>query len=261
MSSLLECVLSAQKKKKVEKQRTGSNITLPSQREETLVDGELRQNCTPLTSERVPEPVAKRWKPLASKNFYSPPISAEGPVVSGRNHNVEMMVMRYLMKLKEKAATKQRDRIWMQFNTQQEAFDFMDGEDPDGEYLHVFSQELESNGTRKFVVSSLVEFWSRYKDIPQRFRHFYEIIREGTPCNAYIDFEYNIEENPDMDGEKAVDGLIVLMKKVLREQLDINMDEKWLVELESSSATKFSRHLILRLPELRLWTTRMWALC
>ncbi|KAI8109763.1 hypothetical protein M9434_001042 [Picochlorum sp. BPE23] len=248
MSSLLECVLSAQKKKKVEKQRTGSNITLPSQREETLVDGELRQNCTPSTSERVPEPVAKRWKPLASKNFYSPPISAEGPVVSGRNHNVEMMVMRYLMKLKEKAATKQRDRIWMQFNTQQEAFDFMDGEDPDGEYLHVFSQELESSGTRKFVVSSLVEFWSRYKDIPQRFRHFYEIIREGTPCNAYIDFEYNIEENPDMDGEKAVDGLIVLMKKVLREQLDINMDEKWLIELESSSATKFSRHLILRLP-------------
>lgn len=245
MSSLLECVLSARRNKKGEKQVSSSNRTLPCQREETRGDGELQQDFVDIDeSERV----AKRWKPLASRNFYSSPVSAQGPVGSGRNANVEMMVLRYLRKLKDKAAKKQRDRIWRQFSTQQEAFDFADEEDPDGEYLHVFSQELESSGTRKFDVSSLVEFWSRYKEVPPKFRHFYEIIREKRPCNAYIDFEYNIEENPGMDGEKAVDGLIALMGNVLREKLDIKMDEKWLIELESSSLTKFSRHLILRLP-------------
>ena len=186
----------------------------------------------------------KKWKPVTVKKFYAGGSGTQ----DSRQRRVEMHVREYLNRLKVKAATKQRDVIWRQFNTQQEAFDFADEHDPEGEYLKTFSQELESNGSRKFLVSSYVEFWRRYKDIPQIFRHFYEIIREGLPCHAYFDLEFSREENPEVDGEEAIEGFLSVLRIVLESMLDIILDQKWIVEFDSSSDVKFSRHVILRLP-------------
>lgn len=120
----------------------------------------------------------KKWKPLASGSFYKDP--------GERRNDVEEMVLAYLERLKRKASLKQSAKIWRQFNTQQEAFGFADEEDPHGDYLKIFSLELESTGKRKFLVSSYIEFWRRYKDMPDKFRHYYEIIREDCPCNMYL---------------------------------------------------------------------------
>lgn len=187
----------------------------------------------------------KRRKALSASSFYS---SRGQEKKDARQTCVDMYVMDYMRRLKRKASLQQRDVMWRQFHTQQEAFDFADQEDPDGEYLRVFSQELESNGSRKFLVSSYVEFWRRYKDIPQKFRHFYEIIRQGWPCHAYFDLEFSKEANPTVDGEKAMQAFLSLLERILRIQMDIVMDEKWIIEFDSSSDVKFSRHVIVRLP-------------
>lgn len=190
---------------------------------------------------------SKKRKTLPATSFYSTP--GLGAVRKDeRQTRVDMYVMKYMQRLKHKASLQQRDVLWRQFHTQQDAFNFADEEDPQGEYLRVFSQELESNGSRKFLVSSYVEFWRRYKDIPQKFRHFYEIIREGRPCHAYFDLEYGKQENPEVNGEKAVEAFLYLLRNVLQSEMNITMDEKWIIEFDSSSDVKFSRHVIVRLP-------------
>lgn len=215
--------------------------------DKNLDKGEKMAEKDALTSDTVPHPNTKRRKALAPTSFYSSS-SRCSIKKDDRQTHVDLFVMEYMRRLKNKALLKQRDVLWRQFHTQQDAFDFADREDPDGEYLRVFSQELESNGSRKFLVSSYVEFWRRYKDIPQKFRHFYEIIREGWPCHAYFDLEFGKEENPDLDGEKAMDSFFHLLKRVLQLRMNIILDEKWIIEFDSSSDVKFSRHVIVRLP-------------
>jgi DNA-directed primase/polymerase protein len=188
----------------------------------------------------------KKRKALAPASFY--PSRGHGGIKDERQIRVDSYVLEYMRRLKQKASLQQRDVMWRQFHTQQEAFDFADQEDPDGEYLRVFSQELESNGSRKFLVSSYVEFWRRYKDIPEKFRHFYEIIREGWPCHAYFDLEFSKEYNQDLDGDTVVRAFFSLLRNALKVRLGIVMDDKWIIEFDSSSDVKFSRHVVVRLP-------------
>lgn len=193
-----------------------------------------------------PQMTKKKRKALAPASFYSSRVNQK--IQDARKIRVDRYVMEYMRRLKQKASLQQRDVMWRQFHTQQEAFDFADQEDPDGEYLRVFSQELESNRSRKFLVSSYVEFWRRYKDIPEKFRHFYEIIRQGWPCHAYFDLEFSKEHNQDIDGDTVVRAFFILLRNALKAKLDIVMDEKWIIEFDSSSNVKFSRHVVVRLP-------------
>lgn len=55
-------------------------------------------------------------------------------------------------------------------------------------------------------------------------------------------------DNPGLDGEKTVEAFRHLLQKVLLANLDIKLQERWIVELDSSSPAKFSRHIIVRLP-------------
>ena len=173
---------------------------------------------------------------------------------SSRSARVEAYVNDFLARLKERAMSKQRDVLYTQWNTQQEAFEYADREDPEGEYVRIFSQEVESKSNtqgqplRKFLATSYVELWRRYKDVPTKFRHFYEIIREGCPCHAYFDLEYGVADNPGTDGEKTVEAFLHLLRKVLLANLEMKLDDRWIIELDSSSPQKFSRHIIVRLP-------------
>lgn len=181
-------------------------------------------------------------------------LPSSGGATSSRAARVDAFVNDYLAKLKERAMSKQRDVLYRQWNTQQEAFEFADREDPEGDYVKIFSQEVESKSNnqgqplRKFLATSYVELWRRYKDVPTKFRHFYEIIREGCPCHAYFDLEYSVLDNPSRDGERTVEAFLHLLRKVLFANLDIRLDDRWIIELDSSSSLKFSRHIIVRLP-------------
>ncbi|GJR34279.1 hypothetical protein Tco_1209963, partial [Tanacetum coccineum] len=89
-----------------------------------------------------------------------------------------------------------------------------------------------------------------YKNMNCKFRHHYEVIQEGMPCHLYFDLEFNIKENAEKNGDEMVDLLITIIFECLLEKYSIQGDTNWIVELDSSTKDKFSRHLIIRLPEM-----------
>lgn len=79
-------------------------------------------------------------------------------------------------------------------------------------------------------------------------RHYYEILREGLPCHLYYDVEYLYAANPHVDGELGITSLLALTAQALQEQHNVSFESEDVVELDSSTEAKFSRHLIIHLP-------------
>ncbi|KAG5558671.1 hypothetical protein RHGRI_008579 [Rhododendron griersonianum] len=136
-----------------------------------------------------------------------------------------------------------REDIWATFPRQDEAMKYAK-EHP---HVRVFSYQDHMNGQRRFLVSTYEEFWRRYKNMNPRFRHHYEVIQEGLPCHLYFDLEFNKRDNTEKDGDEMVDLLITVVFDALSDKYGIQGDHDWIVELDSSTEAKFSRHLIIRL--------------
>ncbi|XP_042481034.1 DNA-directed primase/polymerase protein [Macadamia integrifolia] len=138
-----------------------------------------------------------------------------------------------------------RKKIWATFPRQDEAVKFAKIHT----HVHVFSYQDHFNGQRRFLVSTHEEFWQRYKSMDSKFRHHYEVILEGMPCHLYFDLEFNRNSNARKNGDNMVDLLISVILDALFEKYSIRGDREWMVELDSSTGEKFSRHLILRIPK------------
>lgn len=140
---------------------------------------------------------------------------------------------------------KLREDVWTTFPRQDEAMKFA------GQHTNVrlFSYQDHINGQRRFLVSTYKEFWRRYKEMSSRFRHHYEVIQEGLPCHLYFDLEFNKRENADRNGDEMVDLLLIVIFDALLEKYSIQGSEDFVIELDSSTEDKFSRHLIIRLPK------------
>ncbi|KAK7283601.1 hypothetical protein RIF29_13225 [Crotalaria pallida] len=138
-----------------------------------------------------------------------------------------------------------RKEVWVTFPRQDDAMKFAKGQDD----VHVFSYQDHYNGKRRFLVSTYAEFWKRYKSMDPKFRHHYEVIREGLPCHLYFDLEFNKNANVGKDGDRMVDLLLTVVLEALHEKYAIQGDHDWVVELDSSTEEKFSRHLIIRIPK------------
>ncbi len=80
---------------------------------------------------------------------------------------------------------------------------------------------------------------------PFCFRHFYEVIPQGEPCKLYFDLEFSLAENRHADGEAAVRLLVALVLDKLRDDFGATVETGDVVDLDSSSADKFSRHVVL----------------
>lgn len=183
----------------------------------------------------------KRFKSMNTKSFYSTSML--------RIQHVEERVLRFLADIRQRITSKQKPAPWQHFPTQQPAFDFADNKDPTGEFLRVFSVELSDTGKRRFLVTTYTEFWKRYKNMIPCHRHYYEIIRQHWPCHLYLDLECNTADNPDFDGQRAIDAVINLIGIHFRKHFQLTMDpSSWIIELDSTTKTKFSRHLIIRAP-------------
>lgn len=105
----------------------------------------------------------------------------------------------------------------------------------------VFSFE-KKEGKRYFFIHSFTSFFDLYRSI--QVPHLYEVIVENRPCHLYFDVEYHFEEHPDFNGEEMINRLISTVDDKLYEVFGI--DEFELIHLDSTSPTKFSRHLIFR---------------
>ncbi|KAL2922067.1 DNA-directed primase/polymerase protein [Bienertia sinuspersici] len=147
--------------------------------------------------------------------------------------------------LAERRKTNSRKQIWATFPKQDEAINFA----KEQANVHIFSYQDHFSGQRRFLVSTYQEFWRRYKSLDSKYRHHYEVIQEGFPCHLYFDLEFNKFENPDKDGNKMVDLLLLVIFEALHEKYQIQGEEDWVVELDSSTEEKFSCHLVLRIPK------------
>ncbi|TYZ61387.1 hypothetical protein PybrP1_002634 [[Pythium] brassicae (nom. inval.)] len=168
------------------------------------------------------------------------------------------------------------------FPRQQEAFEFADqiaafrrrlqahatdtgnsdtARDVASQWPRVFSFEDAREGKRRFLVSSFASFWDTYahRTLATQ-RHVYEIIRERVPCRLYFDLEFKKSCNPRVDGDQLVARLVSLVQlQLFQRKFHVHARREQIVQLDSSDAAKFSRHLIFHLPEGALFADNIHA--
>ncbi|KAI5657830.1 hypothetical protein M9H77_26623 [Catharanthus roseus] len=140
---------------------------------------------------------------------------------------------------------KLRHEIWATFPRQDEAMKYVKKHTN----ARIFSYQDHANGQRRFLAATYEEFWKRYKNMNPKFRHHYEVIQEGLPCHLYFDLEFSKRDNARKNGDEMVGILLSVVFDALREKYSIEADHDCIVELDSSTEGKFSRHLIVRLPK------------
>ncbi|XP_032916305.1 DNA-directed primase/polymerase protein isoform X3 [Catharus ustulatus] len=133
--------------------------------------------------------------------------------------------------------------VWKIFSRQAEAFNYVKTCQED---VHVFALEKNTqSGQRFYLVTTYKELWFYYtKGYKTSLMHCYEVIPEKDACKLYFDLEFYKPANPDADGKSMVMKLIELVNQKLKELYDVNCSSKDVLNLDSSTDDKFSRHLI-----------------
>ena len=137
------------------------------------------------------------------------------------------------------------DLRWQFFTRQSAALECADSSQSEAQ---VWSVEHEGGaGKRSYIVASREAFWNRYRRMLPPQRHHYEILRESRPCHLYFDLEFCSVANPHSDGEAMVRTLCTEIRAALGEAFfDGSCPQCRIVDLDSTTAIKFSRHLIVR---------------
>jgi hypothetical protein len=123
----------------------------------------------------------------------------------------------------------------------------------------IFSTEKSGQGKRKYIVGHLGRFLDQYWRKSDRLhRHYYELIKERTPCRLYFDIEFSKITNPDISDSTA-EGLLqeffVELSQELTERYSPSRPLQYsdMIDLDSSTVTKFSRHWIVHMPDQTLF--------
>ena len=149
-----------------------------------------------------------------------------------------------------------RRGVWREFGRQVQAFEYVDSwldtldfhECRVQEKPRLWAMEIEG-GKRRYVVAH----WDRFcKEYEHRERYFSELIREGSPVRPYFDLEYAKKEPRD-DKPELVDKWIDVFTKALSEEFQCGVQN--ILQLDATTATKFSRHLIFHLDDGALFLT------
>ncbi|NWR53503.1 PRIPO protein, partial [Regulus satrapa] len=138
--------------------------------------------------------------------------------------------------------------VWRIFSRQAEAFNYVKACQED---VHVFALEKNTqSGQRFYLVTTYKELWFYYtQGYKTSLMHCYEVIPEKDACKLYFDLEFYKPANPDADGRRMVMNLIELVSQKLKELYDVNCSSKDVLNLDSSTDEKFSRHLIFLPPK------------
>ncbi|CAF0952812.1 unnamed protein product [Rotaria sp. Silwood1] len=136
------------------------------------------------------------------------------------------------------------------FWTQAEALEFITERQKNnnsGEILYLFSFESQPEGKRRYQVADIDVFIHEYYQLPASQRHTYEIIIDKKPSKLYFDLEYDINANPKLNGPKLTTNFIQFVLNFMRKRSDdLDYSIKDVLNLDSTSTKKFSRHLIFQ---------------
>ncbi|XP_020512460.2 DNA-directed primase/polymerase protein [Labrus bergylta] len=140
----------------------------------------------------------------------------------------------------------QPSSVWKLFPRQSMAIGFAQS---CKEAVHMFALEKENTpqGQRIYLVTSYTELWHYYRTYTQSLMHCYEVIPEGAVCKLYFDLEFHKPSNKGADGKAMVSSLIKYVCDKLMEVYGIECSTKNVLNLDSSTGDKFSRHLIFNL--------------
>ncbi|XP_043827300.1 DNA-directed primase/polymerase protein [Dromiciops gliroides] len=134
--------------------------------------------------------------------------------------------------------------VWKLFHRQAQAFSFVRTCKED---VHVFALEHKvGDGQRIYLVTTYPQLWFYYKS-RKNLMHCYEVIPEDAVCKLYFDLEFSKPANPAADGKKMVSLLIEHVSTALQELFNVNCSAENVLNLDSSTDEKFSRHLIFQL--------------
>nr|DBA29125.1 TPA: hypothetical protein GDO54_009382 [Pyxicephalus adspersus] len=141
----------------------------------------------------------------------------------------------------------QPSSVWKLFHRQAAALQYVKTCKED---VHVFALEtvLDDVGRRLYLVSTYTEFWFYYSKRSKTLAHCYEVIPADTVCKLYFDLEFYKPANPEADGQKMVTLLIKFFIRKLEEHYGLKCSADFVINLDSSTDEKFSRHLIFSLP-------------
>ncbi|CAD7705337.1 unnamed protein product [Ostreobium quekettii] len=117
------------------------------------------------------------------------------------------------------------------------------------EAVRLFGEEVEyENGSgRSFIGATYMGMWKRYRGTSMHQRHFYEIVRDRRPCHLYFDVDLQKGKMKEEEGDAMVDRLLSYVDAELRDTWDLHLRDALVLELDSTTSIKFSRHLIVRL--------------
>eukprot|EP00727_Mastigamoeba_balamuthi_P002674 m51a1_g12403 hypothetical protein (542) ;mRNA; r:691229-693142 len=106
-------------------------------------------------------------------------------------------------------------------------------------------QPQQPQQNRLFIATTYSELWRRSESMKAADRHFYELIRDGDPCRLYLDVEYMKADNPGLDGERALAALLRACELKLCALFRASVVA--VVDLDSTTDAKFSRHIVVHL--------------
>ena len=122
----------------------------------------------------------------------------------------------------------------------------------------IFAIETSTSGKRKYIVGHAGRIMISYLiDCDPGARHYYELIRPETPCRLYFDLEFDRDVNDIslVEAEKLMGEFIEELGAEILQAYGIRIGRSNVVDLDSSTATKFSRHLIVHLPNGQLFAS------
>ncbi|WOL06285.1 DNA-directed primase/polymerase protein isoform X2 [Canna indica] len=239
-SAIKEKRLSLERSKKASSRRgQASEGTTPSSSKQRQGDSLQKEKLGACMSEAAKLKSGKQISPII---FYGSPHGA--PIK--KPSRLLRLLHEIHFDLKEENDFVSRKQVWATFPRQEEAIRFLKGHSQ----VKLFSYQDHLSGQRRFLVSTYSEFWRRYKDMDPKLRHHYEVIQEGLPCHLYFDLEFDKRVNTNKNVDEMVDILMSITFNVLFEKYSIEGNEGWIIELDSSTTEKFSRHVIIRIPNI-----------
>eukprot|EP00466_Bigelowiella_natans_P006508 jgi/Bigna1/135211/aug1.28_g9919 len=205
----------------------------------------------------------KLLKPISDTAFYGP-----------EHEQKAKLALIYIQQKAERERRRKRadEATWHMFRKQKEAFDHADrvrlarlGEEGDGgtqsiiepwdpSLPQVFAVECAKGGIRKYIAATYEDFWAKYCMMQ----------RIERPCRLYFDLEFDKSLNRDLDGNRLVETLKRLVKEAsfvaeLMREHQITLNDDGILDLDSSTEDKFSRHLICHMGAVFLDNRHMGA--
>ncbi|KAG7200776.1 hypothetical protein KM043_003153 [Ampulex compressa] len=140
-------------------------------------------------------------------------------------------------------------QFWMEFLKQSVALSVAHERSNAADTLCTFVYQGQK-GYRKFVVAHPEVYWWYNQDKAPEEMCSYEVIPEGAPCKLYLDLEYSIPLNPLSNGSRMTNTLINILCAYLLEYYGLPCNRTNVVNLDSSTDEKFSRHLIFTIRDI-----------